>query len=314
MTDQSRTKNNGINCTILAFTKDLEIEFCNLGASIKNIIFSNKFNKPESITMFPENFDSWINNRTFAGSIVGPLAGRYSPNGYALEENRPPVHFHGGTDGIDKQLWEQEVSYTEEKQQISFWYSEGSLQIQVVYTLWKRNKLTMEIFGTSTLSTFFNPTNHVYFNLNGENQLPVTNHELYINSQKIYLENTDRLIRSIKLLDEEDFLNFSKPKSLINLEEYGGLDTTFQFDDKQVGSLYSPESGRKISISTTLPAAVIFTFNAPQPAFTRNNQLLPAFSGITFETQYPANHLELVELSKKRPYSSKTTYTFSIVD
>lgn len=311
---QTTILKDAIKSTILSINPDLSIEFCNLGASVTKIFFSNKFKNIENITLMPEKMTDWLSQRTFAGSIVGPLAGRYETTGTNLEQNRPPLHFHGGSLGMDQWIWKQKIILLSDKIQLTFSKKMESLDVKVVYTLTKQNQLILEIFAQTQTQTFFNPTNHLYFNLNGNTSKPVTNHQLSVSSDEVCLESKQQVINSQKKLAANDFLNFSNEKSLALLENYGGLDTTFLFGSTHLGTLFNPENGRKITITSTLPAAVIFTFNKPQPAFTKGQTLLPAFSGITFETQFPANQLDRVRLSPERPYYSKTTYQFTIVE
>lgn len=305
---------DGLNLTKLSFNSSLTIEFCNLGAAITGIFFSNKFNIVENIVLMPETLERWLSERSFSGAIIGPLAGRYEIGSTDLEQNRPPLHVHGGSFGMDKWLWEQDVQTFSDRIVLTFSKKTADLEAKVVYTLTHDNRLIMEISGCSQQDTFFNPTNHVYFNLNGDTSAPITNHQLFINSDTICLENSQKLIIGEQKLPETGLLNFSKKKALDEIPTFGGLDTTFLFKHEHLGSIEQPLNGRKVTVSSTLPAAVIFTFNAPQPAFTKNELPVPAFSGITFETQFPANQLDRVKLTPQKPYYARTTYQFSIAN
>ncbi|MTD39267.1 hypothetical protein GIX45_11645 [Erwinia sp. CPCC 100877] len=76
----------GIYFIEFQLTEKFSITFSNLGGSIFEIKFADKFNHTEPITLAPADPLSWISQRTFAGSIIGPLAGRYDPKDTTLEK------------------------------------------------------------------------------------------------------------------------------------------------------------------------------------------------------------------------------------
>jgi aldose 1-epimerase len=306
--------NDGICFIEFKLTEKFSITFSNLGGSIVEIKFADKFNTLEPITLMPAYPLSWISHRTFAGSIIGPLAGRYDPKDTILEKNRGALHFHGGTNGYDRQLWQYNIVQTEDQATIIFSLldQENDLSTQVTYTLTAHCCLSMEIVGETSCEALFNPTNHLYFNLNGDPFQTVENHTLYLNAAAYFQENEQKLLTTQTPILAGSQLDFSAVvgKTLHGLKEFGGLDTTFLFGDKQEGCIIQPENGRGVHISTTLPAVVIFTFNSEQPLFNKDGRSFPNYAGITFETQYPANNLSQCRITKEQPYYSKTDFTF----
>lgn len=288
----------------------LEITFANIGASIFEIKFSDCAGNLENIVLTPNSRQYWIENRTFSGSIIGPLAGRYEISDTSLEVNRPPYHFHGGNAGYDKKIWDFEINELPYETQLIFTLNdfENHLKVKVIYSINQHLQLKMAISAIATKKTHFNPTNHIYFNLSGNNQDTVESHTLYLSSNQYFVENTEKVIIGSSKITKDDILDFSDldGKSLKNLSTFDGLDTTFSLDKKKVGIISHPQSGRAVKINTTLPAAVVFTLNQPQIHFENK----PKYSGITFETQYPANNLEKVMLKAGEEYFSETTYSF----
>ncbi|WP_086350761.1 hypothetical protein [Candidatus Enterococcus clewellii] len=301
---------NDVNFIHFTIESELEITFSTIGASIFRIKFSDRYNFLENVTLTPDSMMKWLENRTYSGAIVAPLAGRYAVHDTLLEQNRPPLHFHGGTDGYDKRIWTYKLTIAEKEAQICFslYDEQTKTHIHVRYLVNEQKQLSMEISAQTEQEIFFNPTNHLYFNLNGDRQKTIENHKLYLASDTYYVENSEKLIVSPVEIAPNSTLDFSlsNGKLLNELSEFGGLDTTFQFNDKKEGLLWQPDNGRAIHITTTLPAVVIFTFNQEQPLFAP----APKYAGITFETQYPANNLPLVALTKESPYYEKTVYSF----
>ncbi|MTD39266.1 hypothetical protein GIX45_11640 [Erwinia sp. CPCC 100877] len=190
------------------------------------------------------------------------------------------------------------------------------MSTQVTYTLNAHYCLSMEIVGKTDSEAFFNPTNHLYFNLNGDPFQTIENHALYLNAAAYFQENDQKLLTTNHPIPPASWLDYSSIKgtTLRTLAEFGGLDTTFLFANKREGSIIQPENGRGVHISTTLPATVIFTFNSKQPLFNKDGQSFPKYAGITFETQHPANDLNYCRITKKQPYHSKTCFTFFLTD
>lgn len=301
----------GVIFTKISLKKELEVTFSNLGASIFEILFSDNRNNMENILIVPPK-NSWLENKTFAGSMIGPLAGRYEVSHTELEQNRPPIHFHGGFNGWDKQVWEQSIVENENRATISFSHSTADYQASVCYSIDTQCILTMEITVHPKIETYLNPTNHMYFNLNGSAYHPITNHLFQIDSDSIFYEDNGLILEDTVPVPKH--LDYQKLHALSLLPGFNGINHTYQLNNNHSGILRHPTNGRQIIFTTSLPSVVIYTFNVEQESFSNANKCYPAYSGITFETQYPANNLELVTFGPSRPYHSTTTYSFSLIE
>lgn len=310
------TINDKTRITALENKNQTKIIFCNKGAAIFRIFFSDQTGKIENIVMAPADLNDWLENRTFSGAIVGPLAGRYGSGAAeaGLELNRPPLHFHGGTSGLDTVYWEEEINEKENNVTLTYRYFDRKTltAFKVSYTFTDEDRLTMEVEAAAQKDTFVNPTNHIYFNLNGDPFKTITNHQLQLNSNCLYTENKEQLITDSQVILPDGNYDFSKERSLAVIEKINGLNTTFILADNKSGTIYQPENGRRVTIATTLPAVVIYSFNTPQEVFHAEEKTYPEYAGITFETQYPANDLTTVKLAKGQHYYSRTAFHFTI--
>lgn len=298
----------GIIFTKVLIKNQLEILFSNIGASIFEIKLADKTGKMENILITPSKKE-WLDKRTFAGSIVGPLAGRYDVKHTNLEQNRFPIHFHGGSDGWDKKVWTQSCSNTQHKITITFRCTTENYSANIIYSIDTECRISMQIDVSPKTEMFINPTNHMYFNLNGSHFDPITNHIFQLDAAYTYTEKNN-LIQPNSLTKLTPELNFQNPRNLKTLYATHGINHTFKLNGPRKGLLEHPNNGRKIRFETSLPSVVIYTFNIAQEPFSRGDTLYPIYSGITFETQYPANDLQLVTFSPQNPYHSVTTFQF----
>jgi aldose 1-epimerase len=299
---------DGIKFTKVILKRKLEVLFSTVGASIFEIKLSDKTDKMENILITPSRKD-WLEKRTYAGSIVGPLAGRYGVENTDLEQNRFPIHFHGGSDGWDKIIWNQSYIETHNKVTIAFSYETPNYAATISYSVDTECKISMQLDVCPKADMYINPTNHMYFNLNGSPLVPITNHIFQLDAAYAYAEKNS-LIQPNSLTKLTQDLDFQDARDLKMLFTTQGLNHTFKLNSERKGLLQHPSNGRKISFETSLPSVVIYTFNVAQEPFSQESKLYPVYSGITFETQYPANDLAKVSFSPQNPYHSLTTFQF----
>lgn len=130
----------------------------------------------------------------YLGATVGRYAnriagGKFTLNGKAYDVGCNEAgrgHLHGGKVGLDKKIWNAEIlgenalRMTTELADGEEGYP-GAMKIGVTFTV-KGNDLQIAYEAVSDQDTIFNPTNHCYFNLNGQNGAPITNHLLTLDA------------------------------------------------------------------------------------------------------------------------------------
>lgn len=169
-----------------------EISFSNLGARINSWSVPNNDGEMESIILGYESFHHVIESpSSYFGSTIGRVAGRIANSQFQLDgkiyylaANQGVNHLHGGPDNMAFQKWTHTIDEIENGIQVIFNYLDldgkngypGNLNIEVKHTVTENNEWIIEYTAKTDKKTLFNPTNHVYFNLNGNNKENTENH------------------------------------------------------------------------------------------------------------------------------------------
>src|SRR5699024_11605102 len=100
-------------------------------------------------------------------------------------------HVHGGTDCIDLTKWDFRIKEVISVIWVVFELEDadghncypGNMYFQVCHTLNNKNEWSITYYFTTDKTTIVNSTNHVYFNLDDEDD-GIKNHFLQINADK----------------------------------------------------------------------------------------------------------------------------------
>ena len=266
--------------------KGAVVRLCSIGAGIVSICVPDRDGKLADVVLGYPSAESYFGDGPCAGKCPGRYAnriakGRFSLEGteYELPVNNGPNHLHGGPDGFQNKVWESRI----EGDAVEFMYfSEdgeagypGNLKVVAHYVWSDENDLELTLTARSDRKTVINLTNHAYFNLNGEGNGNILDHQLRLNAS-VYLPTDETLIpvgeADPVALTPMDFLDFHRIGERIKEDfpalNYGkGYDNCWMIDGYQPGqlqtaaTLYSELSGRQMEILTTQPAIQIYTGN-----------------------------------------------------
>ena len=182
-----------VNAFTLSNKNGIEIQLIEYGATVTKIITPDKNGNRHDIVLGFNTLDGYLNEHPYFGATVGRYGNRIA-NGefsldnenYSLAKNNGQNSLHGGIKGFDKQVWKGTI--LEDQTGVSFEYTSpdmeegfpGNLSVKVVYRLTANNELNIKYSATTDKATIVNLTNHSYFNLNGEGNGDVLNHELVL--------------------------------------------------------------------------------------------------------------------------------------
>lgn len=281
------------------------VKITNLGAKIEQIVVPDRDCVWGDIVLGYETVGTVQNGQPSMGAFIGRYANRIGNGTFALDgvtysiainEAAPKNNLlHGGAKGgrfrvydatqrSDSQV-EMSLTYLDAEDANSaqgFTGFPGTLRVNVVYTVTDDNELRVS-YSAKALDkkTVVNLTSHSFFNLGNTPTVPILDHVITVNADKV-LEITDRLLPTGVLRDVSNTpMDFRKPKTfaqdyqanydLLNLVGgggtgiAGGYDNHYALNKSAKGKLthaataYEPVSGRVMEVWSTEPGMQLFT-------------------------------------------------------
>ncbi|MDR0543373.1 MAG: galactose mutarotase [Dysgonamonadaceae bacterium] len=321
-----------------------EMSVTNYGAKIVSLHVPDKNGKLTDVVLGKSNIADYLNDQEpYFGAVCGRTANRIANGRFTLDDveyplavNNGPNSLHGGLKGFNAVVWDVklldnqtlELSYLSKDGEEGF---PGNLQVNIVYKLTDDNAVEIDYKATTDKATILNLTNHSYFNLSGEGDPCIGNHELQINADT-FLPTNDVAIPLGQPAKVEgtpfDFRSLHTIGERIENEDtqlkYGnGYDHNFIINRSGKGLIFtakavSPKTGIGMEVHTTEPGVQLYTGNYLDGSFTgKNGHVYPRRSAFCLETQhYPdsIHHPEYpsVVLRPGEAFESKTVYRFSI--
>ena len=322
----------------------VEVRAMNYGGIILSLRVPDRKGQLADIVLGHEKADGYMPNPPYLGAIVGRYANRIA-NGtftldgktYTLPKNDGPNTLHGGlTRTFDKVVWEGEA--LKGKNAVSFSYLSkdgeegfpGNLKVKVTYTLTDSNELHIDYDATTDKATPINVSQHSYFNLKGEGNGDILDHEIMINADKFTPVDKNLIptgeLRAVKGTPF-DFTTSTKIGARIE-DQYEqmvlghGYDHNFVLNRKGAGlslaaRVYEPTTGRVLEVSTTQPAVQFYTGNFLDGSVTgKEGHVYKRRYGFCLETQhYPdsPNHPDFPSavLKPGEKFHQTTVFKFS---
>jgi len=332
-----------VNLYTLTNANGLEIKTMNYGGIILSIRVPDRKGQFADIVLGHDTLEGYIPNPPYLGAVVGRYANRIA-NGeftldgkkYELPKNDGPNTLHGGLKGFDKVVWEGVP--LKGKAGVSYSYLSkdgdegfpGNLKVKVTYTLTDVNELVIDYEATTDKATPINVSQHSYFNLAGEGNGDILNHEILINADR-FTPVDKNLIPTGELKPVKgtpfDFTTSTKIGARINdnndqLILGHGYDHNFVINRKGPGlelaaRVYEPTSGRVLEVSTTQPGVQFYTGNFLDGTVTgKHGHVYKRRYGFCLETQHfpdSPNHPDFPTtiLKPGQTFHQKTVFKFS---
>ena len=327
----------------------LVVEVLDYGATIVAIRTPDRSGRAGDVAAGFSKLDDYLTKSPYFGCTIGRVGnriahGRFTLDGktYQLATNNTPAgipcSLHGGNKGFDKVLWHATADTTAALPTLHFEYTSkdgeegypGNLRVRLTYSLTADNGLRVDYEATTDAATPVNLTNHCYFNLKGEGDGTILDHELTIHAQRYTPVNAGLIPEGgIQPVAGTPF-DFTSPHRIgeriggaeEQLKFGGGYDHNFVLDRKGAGlepaaTAYEPSSGRVMEVFTTEPGIQFYSGNFLDGTLTAKAGGKYLYRGaLALETQHFPDSVNQPDfpntiLHPGERYQSSTVYRFS---
>ena len=177
----------------------LTMQVTNYGGRVVSLWMPDRRGSYEDIVLGYDHIDKYLNNEgeRYLGAVVGRCANRISNAKftlndveYQLPKNDGENTLHGGLIGADKRVWDV-TSVNDSVIMMHTVFADGedgfpgNLDVTMSYTLTFDNQFQVRYSATTDAPTLCNLSHHSFFNLKGEGNGTILDHELQINSRYI---------------------------------------------------------------------------------------------------------------------------------
>jgi aldose 1-epimerase len=280
-----------VDLYVLSNKHGMTAAITNFGATLVSLKVPDRDGKIADVVLGYDNPADYETGKAYFGGTIGRYGnriahGKFTLDGvtYSVPTNDGENSLHGGVRGFNKRVWTAREVSSDAGEALELTYLSkdgeegypGNLKVKVVYTvLADQNALKIEYTATTDKATVTNITNHSYFNLAGQGNGNILQHQLTLfASQFTPVDAT--LIPTGKLEGVRgtpfDFLQATAIGARINQDDqqlkFGkGYDHNWVLDKSSEGALslaaraYDAQSGRILEVSTTEPGVQFYSGN-----------------------------------------------------
>lgn len=176
-----------------------EIAIMNYGGVIVSLKVPDRSGAIGDVVLGFDSFAPYPKLSPHFGALIGRYGNRigharFKLDGveYKLDKNDGQNSLHGGAKGFDTVLWDVKDVSTPAAKALELSYLSkdgeegypGTLQAKVTYTWSDSNELRIDYTATTDKDTVVNLTNHSYFNLAGQGEGDILDHEMMIDADR----------------------------------------------------------------------------------------------------------------------------------
>lgn len=328
---------NGCRCSLLSY-----------GAAIQELVVPDRDGCMADVVLGFDDLAGYEGtDNPYFGAVIGRHCNRiedasFTLDGktYQLARNDGRNHLHGGPGGFAHVVFEGKVIAEGEEPAVAFSYFSpdneegypGNLTTIVTYTLTRDNGLKIDYDAVADKITVINLTNHAYFNLAGHDKGSIIDHVVCIEADNYTVANEESLPNGTIASVKGTALDFTEAKAIgrdIGADEeqlrFGnGYDHNYVLRQstgalKRCATVYEPDSGRVMTVYTTLPGLQLYSGNMMKSVKGKGGATYDRRHGLCLETQFFPNSLRhsnfLSPIFKAgEHFRHSTLYTFSSHD
>lgn len=296
----------------------LQAQISELGAHLASVMLDD-----QELTIGHKSFEGWKNNSgLYLGATCGRFGnriahGEFNLNGvtYRLDTNNAPAgipcHLHGGPSGFHTGLWHGELLHETDRQgvRLSLHSSDGdegypgNLDVTVTYWLNENNELSWHAEATTDQPTPVNIINHTYWNLSGDLNSPITDHQIQIHADYFLPTNTGMIPTGEIQSVADTPMDFTRPQRIGKgidadyepIEIAGGYDHCYVLRDHHelmpelhtAAIVHQPVTGRTLELLTNQAGLQFYTGNYLTEPFTHRSGLCLETGGFPDAPNHP---------------------------
>jgi aldose 1-epimerase len=278
---------------ILQSPAGLRAEIMDFGGTVVRLLTPDRNGKLADVVLGFGAAAEYPEHSPYFGALIGRVGNRIAHGKFSLDgqtytlatNNSPggiPCHLHGGTTGFDKVFWRAQSTTRDGQPALSLKYTSapgeegypGKLEVEVVYSMTDDNGLRIDYSATTDAATPVNLTNHTYFNLKGEGEGTILDHNLTIRARR-YTPVDAGLIPTGELAPVAGTpFDFTAPHAIgerigandAQLKAGNGYDHNFVLDAADgklalAATVQEPSSGRTLEVLTTEPGLQFYCGN-----------------------------------------------------
>lgn len=311
------------------------------GGILQSLKVPDRDGRMAEVVLGLDTLADYIERSRNFGATVGRYAGRIEGGRFELDGREVqldvgngPHSTHGGPVGFAKRNWLGRTDVTDDGPGVVLTLVSadgdqgfpGQLTISVTYRLTHDDRLTIDYLALTDRATVLNPTNHSYFNLSGDPERLILDHELQIEADAFAAYAPDKIVTGELAPVAGTPFDFrtAKPigQDLFETNEQlrigGGYDHSFAVRGeglRRAGRLSDAFSGRSLEVWTTEPALHVYTAN-PVEMIGRGGIPYHPHCGVCLETQHYQNSpnrpsFPSTVLRPGETFTSRTEFRFS---
>lgn len=312
------------------------------GGILQSLQVPDRVGRMGEVVLGLDTLPDYLERSRNFGSTVGRYAGRIANGRFdldgqtvQLDVGTSPHSTHGGPVGFAKRNWTARPDQTDDGPGVVLTLVSpdgdqgfpGRLAISVTYRLTHDDRLTIDYLAVTDRATVLNPTNHSYFNLSGDPERLILDHDLQIEADAFAAYAPDKIVTGelVPLAGTPFDFRAAKPigRDLSAENEQlrigGGYDHSFAVRGeglRRAGRLADAFSGRSLEIWTSEPALHIYTANTVD-LIGRGGTPYRPYCGVALETQHYQNSpnrpgFPSTVLRPGETFRSRTEYRFSV--
>ena len=326
---------------LLKNKKGMRAEVLTFGAILHRLTIPCGDGKTRDVVIGFADLEGYRDNPCYMGGAIGPVCSRTANATFVLDgetyhmpQNDGVNNLHGDSErGFHKREWTVREA-TDERLVLTLEAPHpdlglpGNRAFTLTYTLTEDMGLRIDWHVTSDRKTFVNPTNHPYFNLDGEEGTTILHHAARFLASS-FLPMGEGLVPTgeIRAVKGTPF-DFTKETEIglrigeedAQLAAGKGYDHHFVIDDadgslRPFATVTSKHAGLSMEVSTTLPGFQFYTGNFFSCPADLSGRVRGAREAFCIETSYPPNVANMPSFpqpvcDEEHPFSASTVYRF----